>query len=279
MGTMLQQMGLPVGESPVICNLLRPDWVQTVHRRYIKAGCDVILTNTFVGSQPALELAGYGERVRELNTRGARLAKEVVQTSPPQRVYVAASIGPTGLFIEPVGDVTAGEMESIFREQIEAVVEEGVDLICVETMSDLEEITAALRAARSVCDLPVITTLTFEPGQNGLRTMMGVTPVEAIRELVTAGADVVGSNCGRGIDEVIEVIREMRSADQDVPLAAKPNAGLPDLVEGRAVYRTSPEEMAPRIETMIEAGASLIGGCCGTTPEHLRRIVEVVKKR
>jgi 5-methyltetrahydrofolate--homocysteine methyltransferase len=276
---MLQQMGLSVGESPVICNLLRPDWVQTVHRRYIEAGCDVILTNTFVGSRPALELTGYGERVRDLNRRGARLAKEIVHAFPSRKVYIAASIGPTGLFIEPIGDVTAGEMESIFREQIEAVVEEGIDLICIETMSDLGETTAALRAARSVCDLPVIATLTFEPGQNGLRTMMGVTPGDAVRELIAEGADVVGSNCGRGIDEVIEVIREMRGSAQDTPLAAKPNAGLPELVEGRAVYRTSSEEMASRVEAMIDAGASLIGGCCGTTPEHLERIAKVVKKR
>lgn len=274
MGTMLQQMGLSVGESPVVCNLTHPDWVREVHRRYIEAGCDIILTNTFVGSRPALKLAGYGDTVRDLNERGARIAREVADRA--RNVCVAASIGPTGLFIEPVGETTPEEMEAIFREQIGAIVEGGVDLICIETMSDIGEIKAAIRATRSVCDLPVITTMTFDPGPNGFRTMMGVTPEEATRELVAAGADIVGSNCGWGIDEVIGIIREMRKTDQKIPLAAKPNAGLPEVIEGQAVYRISPEVMGARIEELIEAGASLIGGCCGTTPEHLKRIVEIV---
>lgn len=277
-GTMLQRMGLPAGESPVACNLSHPDWVKSLHQKYVDAGCNVILTNTFGGSRPTLEREGHADNLRELNVRGAAIARDVAQGNPSRDVYVAASIGPTGLFLEPFGDVGEAQLEDVFGEQVEALLGAGVDLFCIETMSDLGEVKAAMRSVRCACDLPIVATLTFDPGQRGLRTMTGVTPAMAVDDLVRAGADVVGTNCGSGIDEVISVIREMRSANSSILLAAKPNAGLPELLDGRTVYRTAPDVMADGARRLAETGASLIGGCCGTTPEHLSRMADEIRR-
>ena len=271
-GTELARRGLEAGDTPELWNAEHPDAVEAVARGYVGAGSDIILTNTFGGSRWKLDKAGLAERTAQLNRLGVGLSKHAAG----HQALVFASIGPTGEFMAPLGLKTEDEFVECFAEQIAACAEAGADGIVAETMADLGEAKAALEAARQVCRLPVVVSMTFDKGPAGFATMMGVKPARAAAALDAAGADIVGANCGSGIDHMIEVARLMRGATNK-PLWIKSNAGMPELVDGNTVFRETPEEMAAKVQALVHAGANIIGGCCGTTPEHIRQIAEAAR--
>ena len=260
-GTQLAEHGLPLGDAPEKWNLENPDAVRAVAAAYVEAGSDVILTNTFGGSRFKLQRAGLAGRADAVNRLGTELSREAAG----EDVLVFASIGPTGEFMAPLGTVSEPEMVAAFAEQVRAFVAGGADGVIVETMTDLAEAKAALKAARENSDLPVVVSMTFEKGAARYATIMGVTPEKAAAELDAAGADGVGTNCGNGIEQIVEIVRLLRAATRR-PIWAKPNAGLPELVAGETVFRQTPEDMAAHLPALVEAGANFVGGCCGTTP-------------
>jgi 5-methyltetrahydrofolate--homocysteine methyltransferase len=266
-GTELARLGLRPGDVPERWNVDRPDVVAKVARSYVRAGADIILTNTFGASSIKLAKAGLADRAAELNRRAVEISKRAAG----EKALVFASVGPAGEFMAPLGAKTEADFIECFAEQISACAGGGADGIVIETMADLGECLAALAAARQVCRLPVVVSMTFDRGAAGYATMMGVKPEKAAAILGAADADMVGANCGAGIDNMIEVARAMRAATRR-PLWIKPNAGLPQLVDGKTVFRETPEAMAAKVEALLEAGANVIGGCCGTTPAHVRQI-------
>jgi len=273
MGTQLTVRGLPPGTPPEAWNLENPDAVADVARAYVEAGARIVLTNTLGGTRIKLERPGLGDRAAEVN----RAATEAARSGAGDRAAVFASVGPTGEFMAPLGTRSEAEFIDAFAEQIAACADAGVDGICIETMTALEEALAALKAARQVCDLPVVVSMTFDHGPKGLATMMGVTPEQAARALDAAGADVIGSNCGNGIEGHVEVARLLRPATRK-PVWIKSNAGQPELVDDKTVFRETPEQMAAQVPALLAAGANIIGGCCGTTPEHIRAIADAVHR-
>ena len=273
-GTQLQAMGLGVGESPEGWNLAHPDRIKKMHRNYIEVGAQVLTTNSFGGSRYKLEKMGLGEQVYQINFQAAALAKEAASGE----AWVAGSIGPTGEFLQPLGDADPEEMREVFRVQARALLAGGADLIVVETMSALEEASLAVQAARGLGGFPVIGSMTFDAVKQGYRTMMGVDIPTAVKRLLDDGADVLGSNCGNGIEDFISIVKEMRKVT-DKPILAEANAGVPELEGGRTVFRESPEMMASKLPLLLDAGANIVGGCCGTTPEHIRQFGEVIAKR
>lgn len=275
MGTMLIEKGLKPGECAEEWNINYPEKVKEIHSAYLDAGCDIILTNTFGGNRFKLKAFGRERIVEEVNFSGARLAKDVAS----EKCFVGASIGPSGRFLKPYGDLDIKELIDSFSEQIEAVYKGGVDFICIETMSDLQEAKAAITAAKTTCNIPVVTSMTFQKGKRGFRTLMGISPTIAATELIDSGADVIGSNCGNGVDEMIEIISEMKSAVKNYLFITEPNAGIPELIDGRVVYRETPPEMANKIKALSDINVNIIGGCCGTTPEHMKEISRKIKNR
>jgi 5-methyltetrahydrofolate--homocysteine methyltransferase len=278
-GTMLFAAGLLNGACPELWNDTHADVVRGIHRAYFDAGSQIVETNTFGGTR--LKLAEYriGERTRELNEKGARLARAA---SPGGDRYVAGSIGPTSRLPQDYAldeGVTDEEYEATFREQAEALAEGGVDLFAVETMMFPQEATAAIRACKAVTDLPVMATMFFqyEEGHDRDRTMWGESPAEVAKSLLAAGADVVGMNCGRGPDRAIVIIREMRAVT-GAPLVAYPNAGLPVTKGDTVTYELGPEAMAAQYPALLDAGCNIVGACCGSNPEHIRLIAEVVRR-
>ncbi len=265
-GTRLQELGLDPGEIPDAWNLAHPDRVEQVAREYVEAGSDVILTNTFRANRITLAAAGLADRTREINQSGVGLSRRAAAG----RARVAASIGPSGRMLM-TGEVTPEELHAAFLEQAEALAAAGADAILIETMSDLEEARIALRAARTA-GLPVIVSFAFDTGRNRDRTMMGVTPEQAAAEMQAEGADAVGANCGAGIDRFPALCARMRQACS-LPVWIKANAGLPEWREGRAVYTAEPAEFAAHLRALVEAGASFVGGCCGTSPDFVRALV------
>jgi 5-methyltetrahydrofolate--homocysteine methyltransferase len=278
-GTMLFAAGLANGACPELWNDTRPDVVQGIHDGYFAAGSDFVETNTFGGTRLKLNEYQLGERTRELNEKGARLARAVA----PPHGYVAGSIGPTSRLpaeYEPLGDTTDEQYFEAFREQAEALAEGGVDLFAVETMMFPQEAVAAIRACKAAADLPVMATMFFqyEELHDRDRTMWGESPAEVAKNLLAAGADVVGMNCGRGPDRAIAIVREMRQVT-DAPLAAYPNAGLPVTTGDQVTYELGPEVMAREYPALLDAGANVVGACCGSTPAHIRLIARVVRAR
>ena len=273
-GTQLTARGLPVEVAHEVWNLKRPDEVRAVAASYVAAGADVILTNTLGGTRFKLEHAGLAARVEEVNRAAAALAKEAAG----EKALVFASIGPTGELLEPLGEVTEADAVAAFAEQVRGLVAGGVDGFCIESFSDLAEAKAALRAARENSSLPAVVSMTFAKGARGYATMMGVTPEQAARELDAAGADVVGANCGVGSEQAVDIARLMRPATK-LPLWIKPNAGLPRLVGGKTVFPESPEEFVAHAVAIARAGAKFVGGCCGTTPAHIRLLAETLRKK
>ena len=272
MGTMLQSAGLDDGGAPELWNVERPDVVRSVHEAYLKAGSRVVTTNTFGGTRPRLDMHGLGDRVHELNVAGARLAREAAE---PFGGLVAGGLGPLGELLEPLGTLTPDAAQELFAEQVRGLVEGGVDLVLVETLSDLGEAEAAVRAVRSVDpDLPVVVTMSFDTKG---RTMMGVTPAAAVTALAALGVTAVGGNCGRGPEEMEAVAAAMAAArPTGLLLAAQSNAGLPVLVGDRFEYDAGPAVMAEHAVRLRGLGVDLVGACCGSTPEHVRAITEAL---
>ena len=268
-GTEMVKRGLSPGEPPEVWNLSRPDDVRAIAKSYKDAGADIILTNTFGGNYFKLKRAEVSEKIIEINRKGVELSKEVAGDS-----LVFASIGPTGEFMQPLGTITEKEMIYAFSEQVKAFIQGGADGIIIETMSDLNEAKCAIKSIKENSTLAVGVSMAFDKGVRGFATMMGVTPEQAAVELEKDGADMVGANCGSvTIKDMIDIAKIMRKSTS-LPLWIKPNAGLPQLKDGKTVYLESPEEMAKCVSELIKIGVSVIGGCCGTTPEHIKLFVK-----
>jgi len=265
-GTQLQARGLFPGEFPDSWNLTHADRVAQVAEAYVAAGSQVILTNTFGANRLRLTEAGLADRVAEINAAGVRISK----ASAGSRAYVFASMGPSGRMLV-TGDVTADELAAIFREQASALATAGADALVIETMADLEEAKLAVAVAKET-GLPVVASMVFGFGKDKDRTMMGTTPEQAAAGLVAAGADVVGANCGQGIEGFVKICARLRDAADSRPVWIKANAGLPKMLDGRAFYPTTPGEFASYLPALLEAGAGFIGGCCGTSPEFITEL-------
>lgn len=264
MGTMLQEAGLTTGGAPELWNVERPEVLRGIYQAYVDAGSQMFETNTFGGTSFRLKLHGLQDRVAELNHAGAALAREVAGDD----ILVAGSIGPTGELMEPMGILTYETAVEAFAEQAAALEEGGVDLFVIETMSDLDEIKAAVEGCRRVSDLPIATTMTFDTNYH---TMMGVRPEVAMRTLADLGVRIIGANCGNGPDEIRRVVGEMATVrPEGVYLMAQSNAGLPKYVDGEIVYDGTPEVMADYALDMAAMGVDIIGGCCGSTPVHIK---------
>ncbi len=272
MGTMLMDAGLEQGDPPEEWNALHPKRVRAVHRQYIETGSRIILTNSFGGNRFRLKLHNLQDRAVELNKAAAQNARAEADAAP-HTVLVAGSMGPTGELLEPTGTMTFEEARAAFAEQAAALVEGGADVLWIETMSDLNEVKAAIEGARSVSDLPVVATMTFDT--NG-RTMMGVKPEQAIEFLKGFNLSAIGGNCGNGPAEIEAVITAMHDAAPDIPLIAKANAGIPHWESGELKYDGTPEVMAGYALRVNELGAKLIGGCCGNTPAHIQTMAEAL---
>ena len=268
-GTELNNRGLPTGVAPELWNLENPDAVRSVAAAYVEAGADIVITNTFGGNGFKLAKADLANHAEEVNRRGVELSREAAG----DKALVLASLGPTGEFLEPLGETTEEEMIEIFAHQARACAAGNPDGFVVETMTDLGEAKAALAGALQASDLPVIVSMTFDKGATGYATMMGVTPTQAATELDAAGATMIGTNCGAGIVNAIEIVALLREGTAK-PIWAKPNAGLPELVNGETVFRQTPEETVAYFPLLVEAGAHIVGGCCGTTPTHIAKLDE-----
>ena len=270
-GTFLQQHGLEPGGCPEEFNASHPEVVREMARRYFEAGSDLVLTNSFGGTVFMQKKYGYGEKIGEFN----RLAAEHARSQAPDGGFVVGSVGPTGEFLEPLGPVSESEMYDALVEQVKALEAGGADGVVVETMTAVEEAALAVRAARENTDLVVMATMVFDKGPRGFFTMMGVTPERAVNTMRDAGAHVVGSNCGNGIDNMVEIARRMR-AETDGFMLIHSNAGIPAMRGGEIIYPESPEYMAKRFRELADLGVNIIGGCCGTGPEHIRALAETV---
>jgi 5-methyltetrahydrofolate--homocysteine methyltransferase len=264
-GTMLMAAGLPPGTPPELWNVEQPEKIIALHSAYVEAGSQIILTNTFGGNRIKLGKAGLAERVRELNQAGAALARQATG----DQAAVAGDIGPTGELMAPFGSLTFDEAVTAFAEQAAALADGGVDAIWIETMVDIDEARAAVTGAHQSTNLPVLCTMSFGPKG---RTMMGVSAKQAVEGLWPLGLAAIGANCGEGLEAVEVVLRQMRELLPEAPLIAKPNAGLPKVVDGQAVYDTGPELFARRTLDFIHLGARLVGSCCGSSPAFISAI-------
>jgi 5-methyltetrahydrofolate--homocysteine methyltransferase len=268
MGTLLQDRGLEDGAPGELWNLENPDAVRAAHAAYAEAGSQVLTTNTFGGTRPRLDMHGLGDRLAEVNSSAARIARSVADE---HGILVAGDLGPTGELLAPLGTMTPAEAQGLFAEQLTALVDGGIDLVLVETLSDLGEADAALAAAREVApDLPVVVTMSFD---TNVRTMMGVRPGDAVRHLAAAGADAVGANCGRGPEEMEVIAAEMVLVrPRGLLLVAQSNAGLPQVVGDHVEYDATPDDLAAHATRLAGLGIDLVGGCCGSTPAHVGAI-------
>lgn len=273
MGTMLFAAGLDSGASPEEWNVSHPERVRAVHRQYINSGSHIVLTNSFGGSRYRLKLHNLQDRVVELNRAAAQNARAEADASP-RMVLVAGSVGPTGELLKPLGDVALEEAKAAFAEQVSGLVAGGVDMLWVETMSDLEEVRAAVEGIRSVTDLPICATMSFDT--NG-RTMMGVTPALAVNTLKEWGLTAIGGNCGNGINEIEDVIFAMHREAPDILLIAKANAGIPKWRKNELTYDGTPSAMGRYAQRVRALGAYFIGGCCGNGPDHIAAMAEALK--
>lgn len=266
-GTQLQTQGLPTGHRPDLWNLTDPDRVEKVARSYVDAGSQIILTNTFQANRFALR--DHGHDTFAINRAGAEISKRAAQ----DKALVFGSIGPSNKMLV-TGDVTEEELREVFEEQARGLAAGGADGIVIETMSDLAEASIALQAARST-ELPVVACMTFDTGKAKDKTMMGVTPSQAADHLTEAGADVIGANCGSGVDLAVPVCAALAQAT-DRPVWIKANAGMPELVDREVVYRMNPSEFAGHVQAAIDAGADFVGGCCGTTPAFIAALAAML---
>lgn len=271
MGSMLIARGLAPGESPESWNLKKPDIVAEVHSRYYAAGSDVVHTNTFGGNPVKLADSGLSASAEDINRRAAEIARSVC----PSWKMVAGDLGPTGKFLKPLGDLDPRDAELCYRRQAEALLSAGADLISIETMFSLEEALAAVRGTRVLGDVFILASLTYNRTQKGFFTMMGDGVAKAVRALEDAGADAVGSNCSLGSAEMIELAAAIRAATQK-PILIQPNAGRPMVVDDSVTYQQTPLEFAADGRRIKAAGADMIGGCCGTTPDFIEELAQAV---
>ncbi|KPJ74372.1 hypothetical protein AMJ52_00835 [candidate division TA06 bacterium DG_78] len=276
MGTMLMERGLNPGEPPESFNLTHPEVLEEIARLYLEAGADIIQTNTFGASPVKLSLYSMEGKIEQINRVAIRAVKKVIG----EQAYVSASCGPCGRLLKPYGDVEQEDVYNSFVEQIRIINDEGVDIICIETMTDLTEAIIALKAAKTAApSIPVIVTMTFDPTPKGFYTIMGTDIATAAIKLEQAGADIIGSNCGNGIENMIMIAEEFKQKSR-LPIIIQSNAGMPEMKGTRAIYPETPRFMAERAKRLVSLGVSIIGGCCGTTPEHIwaiKRAVEVMR--
>ncbi len=262
-GSLLQRRGLEAGACPEAFTLTHPEVLLEIHRAYVAAGSDIIQTNTFGGN--VLRLAKYGldDKTQEINARAVELARQAAG----DQAHVAASVGPTGELLEPYGDVTRDAVLKAF--QIQARGLEEADLVNIETMTSIDEALLAVQAIRSVLDLPVSVSMTFNQTPRGYFTIMGESVERSSRLLTESGVDMLGSNCGEGVDQMLAIVTELRALTA-LPLLAKPNAGIPRVIGGQEMYPETPESFTAKMRLVMEAGVALCGCCCGTTPDHIR---------
>ena len=273
MGTMLQGKGLTDGGAPELWNVENPTAIEEVLEEYAAAGANLITTNTFGGTRGRLQMHGLEDRLFELNKAGAEIARKVADRHPG--CFVMGDVGPSGELMEPMGTMTIDEAKALFADQIKALVAGGVDAILIETMSDLQEVEAAVKAAKEVApELPIIVTFSFD---TNLRTMMGVKPAVAVKTLAAEGVRIIGANCGRGVDEIRVIAKELTEARPDgVFIITQSNAGLPKLVGGDFIYDGTPEEMSKYAVDMKNLGVNVIGSCCGSTPAHTKAMASAI---
>jgi len=267
-GTFLQAKGMSPGECPELWNIDHRSDVLDIAESYIKAGSDIIETNSFGASRLKLSQYGLGDRTVEINRAAASISREAAGINK----HVAGSVGPTGKMLL-MGDVTELELYDSFSEQAIALEKGGADIIIIETMSALDEASIAVKAARENTECVIIVTMTFSKDPQGrFFTMMGVSPAEMVISMKEAGAHIIGSNCGNGIEDMIGVVKEIKAADNNIPVMIQANAGTPEFIDGVTVYRETPGMMASFVPQLIKAGVNILGGCCGTTPEHIRQM-------
>jgi methionine synthase I (cobalamin-dependent) len=271
-GTMLQAAGLPTGTPGEAWVLERPEEIMRLHRAYKEAGSQVILTTTFGGTRERLKKAGLDVQVSEINRRASELARQVAG----DEVYVGGDIGPTGEMMAPIGPLTYETAVELFAEQAQALATGDVDCIYIETMSDLNEAKAAVEGARQACDLPIFCTFSFDT--HG-RTSMGVSPAQAAQAMAALEVPAIGANCGHAPEELLDILPQMREAAPDVYLIAKPNAGVPCMVQRQVVYDATPERMAELALRYVELGVRIVGACCGSSPAHIAAIAAALRTR
>jgi len=272
-GTFLHAKGLKPGQCPELWNIEHPDEVFDIAKSYIDAGADMVETNSFGGSSFKLVHYGLAERAAELNQAAAAISRKAAGDK-----FVLGSVGPTGKILM-MGEVTPEEIYESFKEQVIALEKGGVDAIIIETFTDIDEARLAIRAAKENTSCEVICTMTFEKTLMGeYRSMMGVSPTEMMLELVPEGVDIIGANCGNGIEGMIEIVKEIRACNKEIPVLIHANAGMPVYQDGKTLFPESPEQTAGFVRAIIGAGVNIIGGCCGTTPEHIRHIARVVRE-
>ena len=280
MGTQLFARGIEAGTCNDYLNIESPDIILDIHRAYLEAGSDAVLTNTFGASKYALGRHGLADEVARINTAGAEIARRAAG----EEKYVLGDIGPSGDFLEPLGNLKPEELKDAFAEQAKGLLAGGVDGFIIETMTALDEIAIAIEAAKSVIGgLPLFASMSFDKAGDDFKTMMGVDVEAAVSKIVSLGVDAVGFNCGTlELDEYVELAKNyvsaVRALNQDVHVFAEPNAGRPELVDGEAVYKVSPEDFAAAAEKIHSAGVTIIGGCCGTGPGHIEVLADRLKK-
>lgn len=272
-GTFLHAKGLKPGQCPELWNIDHVEEVFDIAKSYIDAGADMVETNSFGGNSIKLVHYGLADRASELNQAAAAISRKAAGNQ-----FVLGSVGPTGKILM-MGDVTPEEVYESFKEQVIALERGGADAIIIETFSDIDEARLAIRAAKENTTREVICTMTFERTVNGeYRSMMGVSPTEMMQELIPEGVDIIGANCGNGIEGMIEIVKEIRLCNADIPVLVHANAGMPVYHDGKTLFPESPEQTAGFVKAIIDAGVNIIGGCCGTTPEHIRQIAHVVRE-
>ena len=272
-GTFLQSRGLEPGGCPELMNVEKEDAVIEMANNYFKAGSDFVLTNTFGGSPFMLKKYGYEKNVEEFNRKAAEIAKSVC----PENKFVFGSIGPTGEFLEPLGNVSEKEMEYGFERQINGLIEGGVDGIIFETQMAIEELVLGIKTAKRISKLPVIGGMVFDKGPRGFFTMMGISPVKAADEIYNAGGDVVATNCGNGSTIIVELAKELVE-NSNLPVMVQSNAGIPKIKNKKVIYDETPQFMKKNYQTLIDIGVSIIGGCCGTNFDHIKEFRSLINE-
>ncbi|NLH18291.1 MAG: homocysteine methyltransferase [Phycisphaerae bacterium] len=276
MGTQLMAEGIKVGSCFDAVNLQSPQIVERIHRRYFEAGCDAVLTNTFGANAVTLARHALADQAAEINRTAAQIARTAAGTNR----YVLGDIGPSGDFLEPVGSLKPDILRAAFVEQTQGLVSGGVDGIIIETMTALDEMLLAIEAVQSVCRLPILCSFAYDPSPEGFRTMMGVTPETIVAKMSGSGISALGFNCGTLSMEGYVALTERLAGllkRTGIALLAEPNAGRPELIDGKATYRLTPEEYASAVVDIYKAGASILGGCCGTSPRHIAAMVSAIR--